>query len=253
MPIAYARFLVGRERTVAANRQVGLLLAFVAGAINAGGFLAVRQYTSHVTGLVSSVADHLVLGEGALVASAMAAVLAFLLGAMCCAVLVNFARRRAMASEYALPLLIEALLILCFGLMGAWLAHFEGLFIPATVALLCFIMGLQNAVVTKLSNAVIRTTHMTGIVTDLGIELGKLLYWNRVDATVPRVVADRDRMRVLAGLLAAFVGGGVVGAYGFKRLGYGFTVPLAVVLTVVALVPLWDDWQRRGPGHRQQR
>lgn len=249
MPIAYARFLVGRERTVAANRQVGLLLAFVAGAINAGGFLAVRQYTSHVTGLVSSIADHLVLGEGALVAAALAAVLAFLLGAMCCAVLVNFARRRAMASEYALPLLVEALLILCFGLMGAWLAHFEGLFIPATVALLCFIMGLQNAVVTKLSNAVIRTTHMTGIVTDLGIELGKLVYWNRADSATPRVLADRDRMRVLGGLLGAFVGGGLVGAYGFKRLGYGFTVPLAVVLTVVALVPLWDDWRRRGlPG-----
>jgi len=247
MPLRYARFLVGRDRTVAANRQVGWLLAFVAGAINAGGFLAVRQYTSHVTGLVSSVADHLVLGEAQLVAAALAAVLAFLLGAMCCAVMVNFARRRALASEYALPLLLEALLILCFGLMGAWLARFEGLLIPATVALLCFIMGLQNAVVTKLSNAVIRTTHMTGVVTDLGIELGKLLYWNRVKDITPFVRADRERMRVLGGLLAAFVGGGVVGAYGFKRLGFGFTVPIAVALTVVALVPLWDDWR----GHRR--
>lgn len=249
MPLRYARFLVGRDRTVAANRQVGWLLAFVAGAINAGGFLAVRQYTSHVTGLVSSVADHLVLGEAQLVAAALAAVLAFLLGAMCCAVMVNFARRRALASEYALPLLLEALLILCFGLMGAWLARFEGLLIPATVALLCFIMGLQNAVVTKLSNAVIRTTHMTGVVTDLGIELGKLLYWNRVKDITPFVRADRERMRVLGGLLAAFVGGGVVGAYGFKRLGFGFTVPIAVALTVVALVPLWDDWRgyRRPP------
>lgn len=245
MPLRYARFLVGRDRTLAANRQIGWLLAFVAGAINAGGFLAVRQYTSHVTGLVSSVADHLVLGEGELVAAALAAVLAFLLGAMCCAVMVNFARRRQLASEYALPLLLEALLILCFGLMGAWLARFEGLLIPATVALLCFIMGLQNAVVTKLSNAVIRTTHMTGVVTDLGIEFGKLLYWNRVTGITPFVRADRERMRVLGGLLGAFVGGGLVGAYGFKRLGYGFTVPIAVVLTVVALVPLWDDWRGR--------
>lgn len=246
MPFRYARFLIGRERTLAANRQVGWLLAFVAGAINAGGFLAVRQYTSHVTGLVSSMADHFVLGDGGLVLSALAAVLSFLLGAMCCALLVNFARRRGLASEYALPLLLEALLILCFGLLGAWLARFGGLLIPATVALLCFIMGLQNAVVTKLSNAVIRTTHMTGVVTDLGIELGKLLYWNRVKGIVPVVRADRERMRVLGGLLAAFVGGGVVGAYGFKRLGFGFTVPLAVLLTVVALVPVWDDWQRRG-------
>ena len=48
--------------------------------------------------------------------------------------------------------------------------------------------------------------------------------------------ADRDRMRVLGGLLGAFVGGGVVGAYGFKRLGYGFTVPLAVALRCSAVV-----------------
>jgi hypothetical protein len=97
---------------------------------------------------------------------------------MCCAVLVNFARRKAMASVYALPLLLESGLILCFGLLGARLATYEGLLLPFTVVLLCFIMGLQNAVVTKLSGAVIRTTHMTGIVTDLGIELGKLVYWN---------------------------------------------------------------------------
>ena len=63
MPANYARFLVGRERTLAANRQLGFMLAFVAGAINAGGFLAVQQYTSHVTGMVSSAADHLVLGR----------------------------------------------------------------------------------------------------------------------------------------------------------------------------------------------
>ncbi|MFX1764116.1 YoaK family protein [Paraburkholderia sp. A1RI-2L] len=47
------------------------------------------------------------------------------------------------------------------------------------VALLCYVMGVQNAMITKISRAERRTTHMTGIVTDLGIELGKGLYWNR--------------------------------------------------------------------------
>ena len=45
---------------------------------------------------------------------------------------------------------------------------------------LCYIMGLQNAVITKISNAEIRTTHITGLVTDLGIEIGKMLYLNRL-------------------------------------------------------------------------
>ena len=90
MPAHYARFLIGRQRSTAANRQLGLVLAFVAGAINAGGFLAVQQYTSHVTGMVSNVADQLVLGHLDLVVDGIVAVLAFLCGAMSCAMLINF-------------------------------------------------------------------------------------------------------------------------------------------------------------------
>jgi uncharacterized membrane protein YoaK (UPF0700 family) len=248
-PANYARFLTGRDRSIQANRQLGFALAFVAGAINAGGFLAVRQYTSHVTGMVSSLADNLALGELGLVVEAAVGVLAFLLGAMTCALLVNFARRRRMASEYALPLMLEAALILLFGLMGARLATFEGLLLPFTIVLLCFVMGLQNALVTKLSGGVVRTTHLTGTVTDLGIELGRLLYWNR-DRDAPRFVrADRDRIVVLAGLVAAFLGGAITGAFGFKLAGYVSTVPLAIVLVLLAVVPVVDDLRRAARAH----
>ena len=244
MPANYARYLIGTQRTAESNRELGFVLAFVAGAINAGGFLAVKQYTSHVTGMVSSLADNLALGQMGLVVDAAVGVLSFLLGAMCCAIMVNFARRRRLSSEYALPLLLEAGLILCFGLLGAQLSTFEGLLIPFTVVLLCFIMGLQNAIATKLSNAVIRTTHMTGIVTDLGIELGKLVYWNGKGDHPLKVRADRTRIAVLSGLLTAFTTGGIAGAFGFKQAGYGFTVPLALVLAVLALVPTVDDLLR---------
>ncbi|WAC71507.1 YoaK family protein [Roseateles sp. SL47] len=250
MPVAFARQLTGPDRTQRADRHLGLLLAAVAGALNAGGFLAVRQYTSHVTGAVSSVADNLVLGEWALVVDAIAGVLAFVLGAMTCALLVNFARRARLRSEFAIALLLEAVLILVFGLLGARLAHNEALFIPLTVALLCYIMGLQNAVITKVSNAVIRTTHMTGIVTDMGIELGKLVYINRGEAEMAPVRANRDRLAMLAGLLCCFLVGGLLGAYGFQRLGYISTVPMAVVLATLALVPVVDDVKSRwGASH----
>lgn len=242
MPLAFARRLTGRHRSAAADRQLGIALAFVAGAINAGGFLAVQQYTSHMTGIVSSMADHVALGAYDLVWGGVGGLLSFLTGAACSAIMVNMARQRQLNSEYAFPLLLEALLLLCFGVLGARLAEVRGLFVPVTVMLLCFIMGLQNAVITKLSGSAIRTTHITGVVTDIGIELGKLLYWNiGRPAGLGRVLADRQRLTVLICLALAFFGGGVTGAIGFHRLGYISTLPLALLLVGLAGVPATDD------------
>ena len=82
MPAEFIHGLTRRTRTRRSNRQLGAVLAFVAGAINAGGFLAVQRYTSHMTGVLSSVADNLVLGQLAMAAVGVAALLAFLTGAM---------------------------------------------------------------------------------------------------------------------------------------------------------------------------
>ena len=244
MPLNVARRLTGRERTAEGNARLGFVLAFVAGATNAGGFLAVHQYTSHMTGIVSAMADHLVLGAYDVVLAGLGGVISFLLGAMTSAVMVNFARRRRLSSEYALPLLLEAVLLLGFGFAGASLQHFEGLFVPATVMLLCFVMGLQNAVISKISRAEIRTTHITGTLTDIGIELGKLFYWNRSVREGGKVLANRKRLATLSLLATSFFVGGVAGALGFQSAGYASTVPLALVLVALASVPALDDLER---------
>ena len=231
------------QRTPQSDLKLGSVLAFVAGAINAGGLLAVGQYTSHMTGIVSSLADNLVLGQARLALSGLIALLAFLVGAMTTTWLVNWGMRRELRSAYGLPLMLEAMLLLVFGLFGAALDLLQAVLVPLTVVLLCFIMGLQNAVITKISQARIRTTHVTGLVTDLGIELGRLLFVNRRSG-VPPVRADRQRLRVHLQLIGCFLGGGVVGALGFKHLGYLSTVPLAALLLLLVLRPALDDWKR---------
>jgi uncharacterized membrane protein YoaK (UPF0700 family) len=231
------------QRTPQTDLKLGSVLAFVAGAANAGGLLAVGQYTSHMTGMVSSVADHLVLGELTLALAGLGSVLAFLLGAMTTAWLVNWGLRHELRSAYGLPLVLEAAALLVFGLFGAAMGFMTPVFLPLTVVLLCFIMGLQNAVITKISRATIRTTHVTGLVTDLGIELGKLLYVNRQPGAAP-VRAHRGRLRVHGQLIACFFFGGLAGALGFKHLGFISTLPLALMLLLLVARPALDDWQR---------
>src|SRR5690606_20038479 len=112
--------------------------------------------------------------------------------------------------------------------------------------LLCFLMGLQNATITKISGARMRTTHVTGIVTDIGIELGKGLYRNRAP-DIPRerdVRADALKLKILGAVAGSFFVGGLSGALGFSYFGFGFALLLAGILAICTL-PSFISHRRR--------
>ncbi len=227
-------------------RQLGASMAFIAGALNAGGFLAVHRYTSHMSGIVSGMADHLALGEVRLALSLLVMLVCFVLGAMHSTWLILWARRQRLRGGYGVSMMEEAGLLLVFGLLGAVLSLHRGFFTPVTVMLLCFIMGMHNTIVTKLSGGLLRSTHMTGIATDIGIELTKMSYFNRgQNPRVKAVQANRNRLFVYLMILLSFFAGGVVGALGFKHLGYAFTLPLAALLFTLGLRPVWYDMRLR--------
>ena len=239
----YLRQLSGPQRSALGNQRLGRLLAFTAGAINAGGYLVVRQYTSHMSGIVSSIADNLAVGALEPVLLAAAALAAFLAGAACCSLLVNAGRRLVRHSLYALPLLVEASLISLFAVLSAAALQRQAEANAALVALLCFMMGFQNAIITKISRAEIRTTHVTGLVTDIGIELGRGMYGHLANGSPGQetVQADRAKLRLLASLLGMFFTGAVAGALGFKHLGGMAALLPAALLAVAAAVPMADD------------
>jgi uncharacterized membrane protein YoaK (UPF0700 family) len=237
--------LIALKRSVIRDRNLGYYLAFIAGAINAGGFLAIGTYTSHMTGLLSAIGDDFVVGAGLSAFSGLMLVATFILGAATTAILVNWGLRHQLQSSYALPLLLEALVLLAFGLTGANIEVYTALTIPLIALMLCFLMGLQNAMITKISNAVIRTTHMTGVATDIGIELGRLLYWNRdPKANNQRYVqANRPKLRMHCTLLVLFTLGGVVGALSFKFIGYVSVLPIAASMVALSLPSVYSDWR----------
>lgn len=243
MPISFSRRLTGRVRTRSANYQLAGILTLIAGATNAGGFLVVEQYTSHMTGIVSALADNIALYNYKLVLSGLAALFSFIAGATVASLMIQRSRGLGRQSEYAAPLMLEAILLLCFGLLFNQLERFEWLFIPLTVWLLCFVMGLQNGLITVISQSEIRTTHMTGMVTDIGIELGKLSRYCYVGyRKKPTAIRTNSHKLILSIVLVLlFLTGGIIGAYGFKHVDGVFTVSLAAILLLLASVPVIDD------------
>lgn len=229
----------GALRSETLNRQLAWAMAFVAGAVNAGGFLAVSHYTSHVTGVVSAMADELADGDLATALAALSMMLSFLAGAFVCTTLISFGQRRRMRSRYALTLVFEAMLMMVFGFMGNRLQQEIRFTLPSTVMLLCFIMGMHNTVTSIISGAAVRTTHLTGTVTDIGIELSRLTYVNvHHRHGRERIVANRQKLTLLLLILASFIVGGISGALGFRHIGFKVTVPLALFLGFLAARPL---------------
>ena len=101
-------------------------MAFIAGALNAGGFLAVHRYTSHMSGIISGMADEFALGEVTLGLSLLVMLLCFIAGAMHSSWLILWARRQRLRGGYGVSMMEEAGLLLLFGLLGAGLSLHKG-------------------------------------------------------------------------------------------------------------------------------
>lgn len=223
----------GTERNAVIDRRLGCSLAAIAGAVNAAGFLAVGYYSANMTGNVSTLATGLHEGRLVLVASCLGLIGAFVTGAVLSTLLVNAGRRRRLSSAYAWSILLEACLLGILALVDILLSasHRE----PALAYGLSFLMGLQNATVTRISGARVRTTHMTGMLTDVGIELADWAdsFLHPVDPA--QLAGTRERLWLHGAIVLSFTTGGIVGAFLYGWWSAFFLLLLAVLLACLSL------------------
>ncbi|WP_151717477.1 YoaK family protein [Gemmobacter serpentinus] len=238
--------LVAMGRSGPRDLALATVLAMVAGAANAGGFLAVGAYTSHMTGYLSQFADHLVLLDWRITGVAGLAVAAFICGAGFSALVINIARALDRRVQYALPLAIQGVFMACFATGGLLTSEPGRLF---ALWCLCFMMGMQNATITKISGARIRTTHATGMITDIGIEAGRMVSGWMLPHLGLR--PDLAKLRILLQLVGAFVAGGILGGFGFAQFGFLFALPLSAILLALSL-PLVLACLSHRPGRKPQ-
>lgn len=163
----------GKSRTLKHNLQIAVVLSFVAGMVNVTGFLAFQQLTTNVTGhfaLFINDVTNLNFWKGTIY---FLYIFAFLLGSFTSSFLIEKFRENKRMNVFVLPTIIECLVLILIVVLNYFsLIHYSDIIVCS----LLFAMGLQNSFVTKISNAVVRTTHLTGLFTDLGIELSQLFF-----------------------------------------------------------------------------
>lgn len=214
------------------NVAIWMAMAFQAGVLNIGGFMACHRFVSHVTGFatylgveVSHNPDNAFHWVGMLVVPAF-----FLLGAMLSGQLVDIRLKLHKKPRYYFTFgVIFALTLIVFfgGLSGLFGKFGEPLAMRRDyllLILLCLICGIQNGTITSVSKSVLRTTHLTGITTDLGIGLVRFMNRTKLNDT-SNEVSRANLMRI--GIILFFGFGSVAGGIAFKNFGYGgFAMPV---------------------------
>lgn len=225
-------------RSFSADSRLACTLAAAAGALNTAAFEIVGFFSANMTGNVSSLSDHLAkanLGAGLFFLSIVGL---FIAGSVVSTLIINSGRRRNIRTIYAFVILAEGAALLGLGVT-------ESCFTPDSpgvvlVMSLSFLMGLQNAVVTRISNARVRTTHVSGTATDIGIELAMLYEVLRRKASPKEAPLYLDRLRLHGLTLLSFLVGGVAGIWLYRVLGYGFLLPVGAGLMALALKTIFS-------------
>ncbi|WP_320188691.1 YoaK family protein [Agrobacterium rosae] len=226
----------GDARNERINFSLACSLAAIAGALNASAFYAVGFFAANMTGNVSALSDHLATRQWGASLFFLAIVVAFILGATLSSLLINAGRRRDIAGIYAWSILVEAILLALLGCADLWLlTKWRGSLLVLGLALL---MGLQNATVTHISKAHVRTTHISGMATDLGIELGALIDIRRGQEPDGSATDVTAKLKLHAFTIAAFLIGGIIGVIIYQALSGYLLIACAVLLFLIAMAGL---------------
>lgn len=214
------------------------LLAFAAGAVNVGAFLASQQFVSHVTGTLAHVGADAgrVLGLEYLLV-----LICFMTGAGGAIVMVRKLGSVDRGLPYWMPLTLVAMTLTAVAVLGQ--AGVFGTFggsveTPHDFALLCmlsFAMGMQNATVASSTGMAVRTTHMTGPATDFAIAVATLVVGEPDERT-----KAWSSVTLRGTKLMAFVVGAAAMVPTSSRVGFlAFAVPAGacVVATISSFAP----------------
>ncbi|TDE07294.1 YoaK family protein [Flavobacterium sandaracinum] len=168
----------GKNRTFIHNLRLATLLSFVAGIVNVTGVLSVQTLTTNVTGHFAYFAEEIMKRDYAAAITFFVFTVFFLFGAFTSNFLAELISKKNPNLSHVIPISLEMIILIAVGVFGiaSNLSSSEGKWIAFAML---FAMGIQNSLVTKISQSTVRTTHLTGLFTDLGIELSQLFFYKK--------------------------------------------------------------------------
>lgn len=215
---------LGKTRTPRHNLGIASLLSFVAGLVNVVGFFAVQKLTTNVTGHFAFFMDEVFKLNFRNAFHIALFVFCFFFGAFFANFMVETYSRIRENQTYIFPILTEALILGVMAFAGNYLIKTN----PDLIAYsLLFAMGMQNSLVTSISKSIVRTTHLTGLFTDMGIEFSQLFFYKDISHKTRLIKSIKLRLTIIFMFFIGGISGGILfSSYGIKALFLGSVILL---------------------------
>ncbi len=221
----------GKTRTLAHNLRIASLLSFVAGIVNVAGFLAVQKLTTNVTGHFAFFVDEILQLKFREALTYFLFILFFFLGSFVSNLSIELISKVNERLIYRIPILIESVILFSVALFGQEMIRERPNMLACS---LLFAMGMQNSLVTTISNAIVRTTHLTGLFTDLGIELSQLFFYKLKEQKNKLYSSIKLRLTIIS----FFFLGGLLGGIFYSSI-HLYVLACAGSLLLIGLI--YDD------------
>jgi uncharacterized membrane protein YoaK (UPF0700 family) len=218
------------HRTHADNMKLGGLTAFVAGMVNVASLMIFFAFTSNVTGHFAILAEEISKGNWYQVGVVFGWIFLFFTGSFVSNFIVINLYRSRTSMAHALPLFIEILCLVTVGIYGSFWYRESLTETEVLVALMLFAMGLQNGLTASISNFAVKTTHLTGVTTDLGILFSMF--------TRPEYRANkelRQKARLLLLIMVSYVIGGIFAGSLYLTLSFKVFYFVSILLGGIIL------------------
>ncbi len=225
----------GKNRTFAHNLRLATLLSFVAGLVNITGVLAVKTLTTNVTGHFAFFAEEVLKHNYVTAITFFIFTICFLVGSFTSSFLAEYVSLKNPEFSHLIPITLEIIVLIVVGVFGtqSGTVSIEG---KLTAFFMLFAMGIQNSLVTNISKSTVRTTHLTGLFTDLGIELSQLFFYKNLEETKKLKTSIYLRLSIITFFFLGCFSGGFM--YHFLE------IKTLLVAAFFLMIAQWYDYLR---------
>ncbi|MGF7081804.1 YoaK family protein [Mucilaginibacter sp. UYCu711] len=217
------------DRTLKENLMLASSTAMVSGMTNVVGLVAFLAFTSNITGHVANLSKHIVEQNFSEILIFLLWLFMFFAGAFLSSFIVRSLEDKSYYRAHSIPVIIEIIVLLFVAIYGHNFYRETQTEREIVIATVLFAMGLQNSLVSTISGGLIKSSHLTGLFTDLGGEVAEWLHPNAKNTETMR-----DKIFIRVTILTFYLLGGIIGGYFFNLYDFAvfYCIPF-ILLTIL--------------------